>query len=139
MDDEDYERLMALGPWSLARRGSKLYAQRSYTLEYMHRIVTGAAKGCKVDHEDGDGLNNRRANLRAASTLQNNWNAVKKASNTSGFKGVYWDARRQKWICKVRYGEGKRWSSQQCDTPEQAAELGSAFRRAHHGEFARDA
>jgi hypothetical protein len=38
---------------------------------YMHRLITGAPKGKDVDHINHDTLDNRRANLRVGSHLDN--------------------------------------------------------------------
>lgn len=58
----------------------------------MHRLLMSPVKGVEVDHVDGDGLNNQRANLRVCSHAENARNRpspkVKDAQNSSGFKGV---------------------------------------------------
>jgi hypothetical protein len=56
----------------------------------LHRFILGAPKGIDIDHRDGDGLNNRRSNLRLATASQNHANMVKqrRMSATSQFKGV---------------------------------------------------
>ena len=41
---------------------------------YMHRMLLRAEPGLEVDHINGDGLDNRRCNLRTASAAQNQWN-----------------------------------------------------------------
>lgn len=38
---------------------------------YLHRLLTGAKPGQEVDHIDGNGLNNQRANLRICSRSTN--------------------------------------------------------------------
>lgn len=53
----------------------------------LHREVMGAARGQIVDHVNGDGLDNRRQNLRIVTSQQNNWNR-KATKKGSGFKGV---------------------------------------------------
>jgi len=55
---------------------------------YMHRLITGAKKGEYVDHIDGNGLNNRRDNLRITTQGVNLANAKSFAHNTSGHRGV---------------------------------------------------
>lgn len=78
----------------------------------MHRILIGAKKGQKVDHIDGNGLNNRRSNLRFATSQQNGRNCRKPINNTSGYKGVTWNKRGRKWVaqimfCKKKIGLGR--------------------------------
>lgn len=57
-----------------------------------HRLawlyMTGEWPAGGIDHRDGDGLNNRWANLREASKVENAGNVRAKSRNTSGFKGV---------------------------------------------------
>jgi len=75
----------------------------------MHRVLL--PDSLQVDHIDGDGLNNRRANLRAATQAENNRNARRRSNNTSGFRGVFWDARRQHWRARIEGSQnGQRWS-----------------------------
>lgn len=53
----------------------------------MHRLIMQAQRGEQVDHRNGDGLDNRRQNLRKCSNAQNARNR-RRASSASGFKGV---------------------------------------------------
>lgn len=55
---------------------------------FMHRILMQAQKGEQIDHIDGNGLNNRRANLRRATSSQNQANRGAAAHNKIGIKGV---------------------------------------------------
>lgn len=52
---------------------------------FLHRLLTGAADGQPVDHISGDGLDNRRANLRICSVAENVRNQHVKPGR---FKGV---------------------------------------------------
>lgn len=54
----------------------------------MHRALLDAPSGMWVDHEDGDGLNNRRRNIRVATPAQNMANKVVERRNKLGAKGV---------------------------------------------------
>lgn len=62
----------------------------STTDGFMHRILMGLTEGDprRVDHRDGNGLNNRRNNLRICTPTQNRANARKFAATASRFKGV---------------------------------------------------
>jgi hypothetical protein len=54
----------------------------------MHRLIVGAPAGVQVDHRDGNGLNNRRSNLRYGTNAQHRANSKLRSDNTSGYRGV---------------------------------------------------
>lgn len=56
---------------------------------YMHRLLLAARKGEIVDHANGDGLDNRRANIRLCSLSQNNANSERGKGASTGLRGVY--------------------------------------------------
>lgn len=68
---------------------------------YLHRILMDCPEDMQVDHVDGNGLNNTRANLRIASPSQNVHNKGMCHNNTSGYKGVYWSRERNRWFAKI--------------------------------------
>jgi hypothetical protein len=64
----------------------------------MHRLIMQAPKGMVVDHINGNGLDNRRCNLRLCTPAQNRRNRHKHAGGRSRFLGVSpcgdkWNAR----------------------------------------------
>ena len=84
-----------------------IYAERrgphsgGQTTIIMHRVIDATPSGMETDHIDGDGLNNRRSNLRAATKAQNQHNAKTRVDNKSGAKGVHWDKRNRKWRVQI--------------------------------------
>lgn len=54
-----------------------------------------------LDHANGDPTDNRIANIREASPLQNRANSKKQMRNTSGYKGVVWNKARKKWQAEI--------------------------------------
>jgi hypothetical protein len=64
--------------------------------------MTGEFPEDQVDHIDGNGLNNIWTNLRPVTRGENNKNIRKRADNTSGTTGVYWDKRSRKWQVKIK-------------------------------------
>lgn len=79
------------------------YAVRCHAAGYrlLHREVLGLPPGAipPVDHEDGDGLNCRRGNLRISTPLENARNKRgPQRNNTSGHAGVSWSKRHKKWV-----------------------------------------
>lgn len=75
-------------------------------LHLAHRLAWllhyGKWPAANIDHIDGNGKNNRIANLRECSQSQNNanWKALK-VNNTSGFRGVY-AVPNGKWIAQIK-------------------------------------
>lgn len=66
----------------------KVYGRRytAHRLAWLYCYGKWPQKG--IDHKDGDPANNQLSNLREADQSQNNQNARKARSNTSGYKGV---------------------------------------------------
>ena len=133
VDDEDFEELSK----------SKWYTHRKYAachqknpMVVMHRIILGAKKGQQVDHINGDGLDNRRENLRFCTQAENQWNRRKQKNNTSGFKGVVLNQITGKWVAQITV-KGKAMNLGYFVEKKDAAETydKAAFR--YYGEFAR--
>ena len=96
VDPDDYPHLSKY-KWRLCKTKGKnvLYAERSirlpngkYSRILMHRQLINVPEGYVIDHINGSGLDNRRANLRLATVAQNAWNS-KKRNPRSGYKGVW--------------------------------------------------
>ena len=116
-----------------ASRWVRSTARRDQLL--LHRVVLGAAEKVRVDHINGDGLDNRRANLRPATATQNAYNQRVSKNNTSGFKGVVRDKRYGLWQAKIRAG-GRYISLGYFRDPEDAARAYDAKAREVCGEYA---
>lgn len=68
----------------------------------MHRLLLGLGfRYPSTDHRDGDGLNNRRNNIRACTHAENARNLGLPDHNTSGILGVRWDSSRGKWYAYI--------------------------------------
>jgi hypothetical protein len=104
----------------------------------MHRAIMNTPSKMETDHIDGDGLNNRRSNLRIATTSENQRNRGLSANNTSGFKGVTWDKSAAKWKAQIKLNYVQK-SLGNFDTPEAAHAAYVAASEKMHGEFARAA
>lgn len=98
---------------------------------YLHQIITDSEK---TDHKNGNGLDNRRSNLRACTQAQNCLNVGKKRAYKR-FKGVYFDSRRNKWWAQLYIGRCAFFGGYH-DTEELAAKAYDALAIKHHGEFA---
>lgn len=131
--------------WSAKVYPRQVYAIRSarkpgggQCLLPMHRVILVAADGLDVDHVDGNGLNNRRVNLREATRQQNSSNGRFRANNTSGFKGVVWSPKLEKWRAKITKA-GRTVHLGYFLVREDAAEAYARASAVLHGEFGRAA
>jgi hypothetical protein len=115
VDDEDFEKVNNYRWRTLnGRSGYACYAISGQTPNHilMHRLIMGATVDQQIDHKNGNGLDNRKANLRPCNHIQNQCNRGIPNNNTSGFKGVSWDRDADKWrayitVNKKRISLGK--------------------------------
>ena len=143
VNSEDYESLAAFKWYAMwSEDAQTFYACRktSRTLGkmrsiLMHRQILGSLPGVEVDHRDGDGLNNRRNNIRLASSSQNRCNRKAPSTNTSGFKGVSFHKSAMKWRATICLA-GKSKHIGAFDTPEAASAAYIEAAKRLHGEFA---
>jgi len=104
VDDLDFEAL-SQHLWRLSKGAATTFV--GGRLVQMHRMILTAPAGVLVDHANGNQLDNRRTNLRLATSAQNAHNSIKKRGR-SRFKGVYLDSNR-KWSVSVRNSGRRRW------------------------------
>lgn len=107
VDAEDAERVLR-HKWYAAISGNTIYA-RATSLKALpehhrnlHAFIMRANKGDRFDHRNGDGLDNRKENLRPATQKQNAQNTFKTTSPhvTSKFKGVCM-ASNGRWFAQI--------------------------------------
>jgi hypothetical protein len=116
-------------------------AGRRYIL--MHREILGLGPGRvpETDHRNGDGLDNRRANLRVADRVGNNRNTPKMRGRsgkklTSRYKGVSWDKGTSRWRADILV-LGRHYFLGRFDDEAEAARVYDAEATKRFGEFAR--
>jgi len=135
VDDVDFEKVTAQCKWrTLSGKNGKFYAvAHRWGNDSMHVFLMKPPQGMKVDHVNGNGLDNRRENLRIATNSQNGMNRGKFRNNTSGYKGVVFQG--GKWqaqinVLSTRIRKGGFASA------EEAAHAYDEMALKYHGEFA---
>lgn len=89
---------------------------------------------CKVDHRDGNQLNNRDGNLRLATHAQNMQNTKQLSNNTSGIRGVSWHKASRQWLVQVNHNRQYHYGGL-FRTLDEAGAVATALRARLHGEF----
>lgn len=152
VDDDDYERLSA-HKWHLDRRCGRentLYAKRQMTIasksnktlrswqraQLMHRVIMNAGPGQFVDHINGNGLDNRKCNLRLCTNAENLHNqGPRRNKQSSRYKGVCRRRRSGRYEVNIRCGDRSYWVGSFTDEVE-AARAYNARAIEVFGEFA---
>lgn len=106
VDDDDFERLLE-SKWHYDGKG---YASRNIkkgsgvcSSISMHVQIMCSVGGLAVDHINGNGLDNRRKNLRLVTGTQNQQNQKpNRCGCSSQYKGVCWNKARRKWQATIK-------------------------------------
>lgn len=91
----------------------------------------------QIDHVNGKRDDNRLINIRPATARQNSLNRGVSTKNNSGYKGVYWCAKSQRWRAAITIDGRKHQIRGKFITAFQAHQAYVAAAREHHKEFAR--
>jgi len=103
----------------------------------LHRRLLSLENDKQGDHKNGNGLDNRRKNLRPASHEENARNSRRRRNGTSSFLGVSWDADRGKWVASIRSEDKKgRQSLGRFNDEIEAARAYDRVAKVRYGEFA---
>lgn len=101
----------------------------------IHQFILGFPSQ-PIDHKDGNGLNNRRKNLRACTPLQNTQNCRVQSNSTTGFKGVTFDKRDNKYHVRITVNKKQKSGGLYTDIL-RAAQKYNEMAIKYFGEFAR--
>lgn len=135
VDDADYDRVSKYS-WYV----NNGYAMTAITVSpgkqkhvYMHRFILGIEE--RIDHKNGNKLDNQRQNLRPATQSQNKANSKLHCDSTSGYKGVTWDKQYGKWKAYISFNKKSVFIGRYAD-PIEAAKAYDKKAKELHGEFA---
>lgn len=142
VDSDDFQALSKHSWQAFPHKSAGFYAGRcvrvpgtkKHRMIYMHREITGAKKGFQVDHVDHDGLNNRKSNLRACVSFQNQGNR-RSGPHTSKYKGVILFRRLNLWRAQIKI-KGFVKSLGYYHSEKQAALAYNKAAENYFGEFA---
>ncbi len=134
VDSDDFE-MLAKYRWHITANGYASVSRKSGRV-WMHRLIMNTPKGLFVDHINGDKLDNRKCNLRNATRSQNGMNKPKMANNKSGYKGVTFNKRLQKWVAQIKL-EDKKMHIGTFFCKIEAAKAFDMKAIALHGEYAK--
>ena len=133
-DDEDHEVISQFN-WSIRKHRTNIYAyptaQRACRIG-MHNMVMG---GKWVDHINGNGLDNRRLNLRFATRQDNARNRGPQRGSSTRFKGVAYYAKADTYHVSIRIGTQTKKSTNTRNI-YKAALLYNEWAKELFGEFA---
>ena len=138
VDPDDYQKLSQYN-WECFEKESRgRYAIRleGRKIVSMHREIMNAPDGKVVHHDDGNGLNNTKENLRIVTVSENNKYVRKRGrAASSKYKGVSLEKRNGKWRAGIK-SDGKYKSLGYFENEEDAARAYDEAAKVHHGNFA---
>lgn len=138
VDDADYELLrqykwhVFIRSHSKTKYAATIFYEPTKRSVLMHRLILTVPIGKEVDHINGDGLDNRRCNLRLTDRAGNCQNRQKRGD---GYKGVK-DNKYGRWEARIQFNK-RSLHLGTFDTAQQAAEAYNDAAVQYHGEFAR--
>jgi hypothetical protein len=141
VDDEDFEYLSKF-KWYASSWKGKIYAKTGLWVGKrnihvpMHRMIMKANQDEVIDHINGNGLDNRRINLRSCDRQKNQFNQKKRTcAKTSAFKGVHFESRTGRWRASIKVS-GKDIKLGRYDLEIDAAHAYDKAAIKYHGSFA---
>ena len=102
-DVDDYEKVSKYHWYEETNGYIRSSGQKKEDKVLLHRLVMGFPEDIVIDHINHNTFNNKKSNLRIATTSQNAMNRIKSSNNTSGMSGVVWVKSRNKWKSQIKF------------------------------------
>lgn len=110
IDKDDFDKVNQFsGTWSVKKDGNTYYAMIGKEQIRMHRFIMNYNGNKVIDHKNGNGLDNRKSNLRIVTQLVNSRNRRLSKSNTSGVTGVSFHKHKRKWQADIKVHGKKKY------------------------------
>lgn len=129
-DIEDWEKYKKY-TWSKNSHGYA-YARINYKITLFHKICFPDGLSNMIDHINRNKLDNRKSNLRIVDYSQNNRNVSIKKNNKSGYTGVWFDKRNNKYSARIHSKDGKYLFLGYFDTAEEANKKIEKYKKEHN-------
>lgn len=100
IDDEDWE-MVKQHKWCTDGLGYVI-TRIDGNLIRLHRFILNNPYGKTIDHIDGNGMNNKRSNLRVCTQGQNLMNQKPQPNKSSKYKGVRWHKASNAWSAQIK-------------------------------------
>ena len=121
-DKDDYDKILKYTSWNLNHGYviSNTYLRKDGRGTLMHHLILPKKDGFEIDHINGNGLDNRRKNLRYVTSSQNKMNTAIRCDNKSGYKGVYFNNYKKRWMAEIMINSKKIVIGQFINLKEQS-------------------
>lgn len=141
IDDDDYNRVKNYS-WCAHNEGSNWYAVTSikngnkHSTMRMHRLIMNAKPNKIMDHINGNGLDNRKENLRFCTHRENSRNKKAIIGRTSIYKGVSLRKSTGKFEAYININLKRKHLGFFIDEIQAAKAYNKAAKK-HYGKFAK--
>lgn len=143
IDKEDIDDILKYHRYISISSGNYAYFRYNGKDYFLHRYIMGLPieyddeTQLIVDHINGNRLDNRKSNLRICKKEQNPINCKTYKNNTSGYKGITWLGRLNKWQVGICVNKKQIYLGVYSDLNE-AIEVRKNAEKKYFGEFARN-
>lgn len=101
-DSDDYEKVSKYHWYEESNGYIRASGKKKENRFHIHRLIMGFPDGIGIDHINHNTFDNRKSNLRIATTSQNAMNRIIASNNTSGATGVVWLKNENKWKAEIK-------------------------------------